>query len=117
MELSAFQTYGVLFLRKLRKRNGWVAGAALADMAGITVEYVIEIMGALIRAGLVRGKKGPGGGYQLVNRRHAASVLEVVDALPEKGRPSEMSATAAEIRAKVLRVTEVCLARMKVDDL
>ena len=52
----------------------------ISDKMGIPPKYLPQVLGALIRAGLVRSVAGPGGGYSLSRSPAEVSLLEVVEA-------------------------------------
>lgn len=54
---------------------------------GIPPRYLEQIFQRLRRAGLVEGKRGPGGGYRLARAAGEISVRDVVEAV--EGAPSE----------------------------
>ena len=52
----------------------------ISDKMDIPPKYLPQVMGDLIRAGLVESVAGPGGGYSLARRPNDVSLLEVVEA-------------------------------------
>lgn len=62
----------------------------IGDRQGIPGRYLEQIFQKLRRADLVRGKRGPGGGYRLARPASAITLLDVVEAvegpLQEEGR-------------------------------
>ena len=58
----------------------------IAEMTGIPVRFVTQVMGHLVRAGLVRGVIGRSGGYRLATTAEAVSVLAIVDAVETDAR-------------------------------
>ena len=117
MELSAFQVYGILLLQGLRKAPGRVRKADLAAAVGISDVMVQQVMIGLLGAGLVISNKGRyQGGYSLANRRHRATVAEVVKAMPWSVRASK-DERFIEVREKVKAKLEGVMGLMRVDDL
>jgi Rrf2 family protein len=57
-----------------------MTGATLATATGIPRSYVPQVMGALVRAGLVANRRGRLGGYRLSRTPSDISLLEVVEA-------------------------------------
>lgn len=53
----------------------------IARRGRIPAGYLAKIMGALARAGVVRGRRGVGGGYTLIPPAAGLRVLEVVEAV------------------------------------
>jgi Rrf2 family protein len=52
----------------------------IADKMDIPPKYLPQVLGDLIRAGLVESVAGPGGGYSLARPPREISLLEVVEA-------------------------------------
>ena len=52
----------------------------ISDRMGIPPKYLPQVLGDLIRAGLVESVAGPGGGYSLARSPAEVSLLEVVEA-------------------------------------
>ncbi|NIO10644.1 MAG: Rrf2 family transcriptional regulator [Deltaproteobacteria bacterium] len=81
--------YGLLALGELvqnYKTNRPIQVKDIAQRQKIPEEYLGQIMVLLKRANLVRGTRGPGGGYQLARPPESITVGEVVTCL--EGRPS-----------------------------
>jgi Rrf2 family protein len=57
-----------------------MTAASLAAATAIPGSYVTQVMGDLVRAGLVANRRGRSGGYRLSRRPSAISLLEVVEA-------------------------------------
>lgn len=52
----------------------------ISDQMGIPPKYLPQVLGDLIRAGLVESVAGPGGGYSLARPSSEVSLLDVVEA-------------------------------------
>jgi len=66
---------------------GQMTGAELAAATGIPVSFLPQIMGDLIRGGIVANRRGRNGGYRLGRPANAISLLDVVDASEGSDRP------------------------------
>ncbi|TAL20223.1 Rrf2 family transcriptional regulator [Patescibacteria group bacterium] len=77
---------GLLFMSKLASH--WPSRASLtveeAAKGVISAGYLEQIIAPLRKAGLVAGRRGPGGGYVLARPPGKISVREVVEALEGK---------------------------------
>lgn len=63
-----------------RPGTGQLTGAELAGATGIPASYLPQIMGALVRKGIVANRRGRNGGYRLARSAQAITLLEVVAA-------------------------------------
>jgi len=66
---------------------GQMTSAGLAAATGIPRSYVPQVVGDLVRAGLVANRRGRAGGYRLAKEPSAISLLEIVEAA--EGRRSQ----------------------------
>lgn len=62
-----------------RPQAGQMTAASLAEATGIPTSYVSQVMGDLVRAGLVANRRGRSGGYRLSKAPEEISLLEVVE--------------------------------------
>lgn len=62
-------------------QEGPVSLALLSEKEQVSVRYLEQIFGLLRTSGLVRGKRGPGGGYVLSLPPDEISLFEVIDVL------------------------------------
>lgn len=103
--------YGVraLFDMAYHGEGRAVQAREVAERQEIPLRYLEQILQELRRAGLVEGKRGPGGGYALARPAAALRLSEVIAALdgPLEGAPVEETAPEAEsgghVPALVLR--------------
>ncbi len=77
-----------------------LALGSISEVERISVRYLEQIFGKLRTAGIVRGKRGPGGGYVLSREPSDVSLYEIVQALETEFLPasciSESSGCAPE---------------------
>ncbi len=90
MKVSSKGHYGILALAELvaNYRLGHaVQLREIADSQGIPMQYLGQIMVLLKRGDLVRGTRGPTGGYVLARPPESVSVKEILQVLegPEAG--------------------------------
>ena len=69
--------------------------SAIARDQGISAKYIHLLVMGLRSAGLVRGVRGPGGGYELGRDPASITALDVVTALEGRISPVECVADAA----------------------
>jgi Rrf2 family protein len=87
LELTRRGDYAVRAMLSLARpdANQLTAGA-LAAATGIPGGYVPQVMGDLVRAGLVANRRGRSGGYRLARPAAEVSLLEIVEAVEGDGR-------------------------------
>ena len=87
LELTRRGDYAVRAMLSLtRPEAHQLTAAALASQTGIPAGYVPQVMGDLVRAGLVANRRGRSGGYRLARPASDVSLLEVVEAVEGDGR-------------------------------
>jgi len=74
----------LLYLVDTRDGPGSVSTRDLADLQGVSTEYLAKIFTKLHRAGIVAGTEGAGGGFALARTPEKISVLDVIVAIDGK---------------------------------
>lgn len=101
-----------------------VKGEAIANESKTPHEYTLKIMQKLAKAGIVTGKRGPNGGFQLVRPANKITMLELIEIIdgptdmnidPSTSRPCVACANAAYATAMAKSVAH--LKRVRVSDL
>ena len=81
VELSRRGDYAVRAMLVLaRPHAGQLTAAGIAERTAIPASYVAQVMGGLVRAGLVANRRGRAGGYRLAQPSSEISLLAVVEA-------------------------------------
>lgn len=62
----------------LHARGHPVAAKALAERHGLPPRHLEPVLQALVHAGILKGVRGPRGGYELARERRRISVAEIV---------------------------------------
>jgi Rrf2 family iron-sulfur cluster assembly transcriptional regulator len=62
----------------LHARGQPVAAKALAERHGLPPRHLEPVLQALVHAGILKGVRGPRGGYELARERRRISVAEIV---------------------------------------
>ncbi len=83
MRLTSKTAYGVqaMFDLAFHGRGRAVQARETADRQGIPLRYLEQILQDLRRAGLVEGKRGPGGGYALARPATEVRLSDLMAAL------------------------------------
>jgi Rrf2 family transcriptional regulator, iron-sulfur cluster assembly transcription factor len=63
-----------------RAAGDWCKARDIADGEDIPAAYLPQVLGDLVRRGIVRSRSGPNGGYQLARPAAEVSLLEVIEA-------------------------------------
>lgn len=85
MKLSTKGRYAVSALIEiaLHADKGPVTLSDLATNQNISLSYAEQLFAALRKRGLVKGTRGPGGGFALTRAPHEISIAEVIGAVYE----------------------------------
>ena len=87
LELTRRGDYAVRAMLALaRPEARQLTAATLADATAIPAGYVPQVMGDLVRAGLVANRRGRTGGYRLARPAAEVSLLDIVEAVEGDGR-------------------------------
>ncbi len=86
MKLSAKGRYAVMALADLAsiKEKGPVTLAEIADRQDISISYLEQLFAKLRRHGVVKGVRGPGGGYRLSRPASEINIVEIIMAVDEQ---------------------------------
>lgn len=107
----------------LHARGQPVAAKALAERHGLPPRHLEPVLQALVHAGILKGVRGPRGGYELARERRRISVAEIVriaEATSDEGRqavPAIVSNVIAPAVAEAEASFETALAAITVDRL
>ena len=87
IELTRRGDYAVRAMLSLaRPGTGQLTAAALAEATAIPANYVPQVVGDLVRAGLVANRRGRSGGYRLGQPASEINLLAIVEAVEGDGR-------------------------------
>ena len=67
----------------LNARPDPVQAREITARQGVPQRYLEQVMQALVRAGILRGVRGPRGGYRLARERRRISVREIFEVIEE----------------------------------
>ncbi len=86
MKISSKGRYAVAAMMDLALHEGSrsLTIADIAEKQKISLSYLEQIFADLRRAGLVKGTRGPGGGYRLAKPATDISIAQIIQALDEK---------------------------------
>ena len=86
MKLSTKGRYAVTAMMDiaLHEKVGPVTLADISQCQGISLSYLEQLFSKLRHNGLVKGVRGPGGGYRLAKAASEISVADIIDSVDEK---------------------------------
>ncbi len=71
---------GVSFIAK-NDEGGPVMAQKIAERYAIPLEYLLKILQQMVRAGILRSKRGPRGGFNLAKSLKKITLAEVIEAI------------------------------------
>ncbi len=85
MRLSTKGRYSVTAMLDLaiHDKAGPVTLADISQCQGISLSYLEQLFAKLRKNGLVKGVRGPGGGYRLARPASEISIAEIIDSVDE----------------------------------
>jgi Rrf2 family iron-sulfur cluster assembly transcriptional regulator len=85
MKLTAKSRYAVTALLDLalHGKDERVTLMAIADRQVISLSYLEQLFSRLRKAGLVRGMRGPGGGYLLAKSENDITIADIIEGVNE----------------------------------
>lgn len=86
MKLSTKGRYAVTAMMDiaLHEKLGPITLADISQCQGISLSYLEQLFAKLRKQGLVKGVRGPGGGYRLAKSADQISVADIIQSVDEK---------------------------------
>jgi Rrf2 family protein len=83
MKVSRSTGYALLAVGYVAKNqgDGVVLSENIAKQYDIPLEYLLKILQQLVRAGVLRSKRGPKGGFWLAKPANKITMLEIIEAV------------------------------------
>ncbi len=83
MKVNTSTAYGLLAVGYIARNQdkGLIVSQTIAKHYNIHLEYLLKIMQQLVRANVLRSKRGPRGGYSLARPPKKITMLEVLEAV------------------------------------
>ena len=92
-------------LSKSTNRGEFVTLYKLTTETSGSLSYLEQLFARLIKAGLIKSKRGPGGGYQIA--KSEISFLDVVNAINGQSQACDLDLHLSECFAQIKMHTEV----------
>ncbi|MBN1818225.1 MAG: Rrf2 family transcriptional regulator [Sedimentisphaerales bacterium] len=129
MNLSMSTGYGMIAAAHVAKnsKDGPVLASTIAKEYGIPTEYLLKIMQQLVRAQILRSKRGPRGGFTMAKPAKDITMLEIIEAvngplrghleMSEQTNKAPFSIKMEDVCYKAAEQAGKILARAKLSDM
>ncbi len=98
MKISTKGRYAITAMMEVALKQN-VRPVTLADISeeqGISISYLEQLFARLRKSGLVKGFRGPGGGYHLAKPPNEISIAEIVNAVEDKLRTKKPASESTQ---------------------
>jgi len=128
MRISRSAGYGLLAVGYIMKHKdeGIVLSQAISKEYKIPLEYLLKILQQLVRANILRSKRGPNGGFSLRKPPKKVTMLQVIEAVDGPMPPQldledvpkrKFSGKALQVYKKAVAQTISIFGKTKIADL
>lgn len=103
MKISTKGRYAITAMMEVALKQNLrpVTLADISEEQGISISYLEQLFARLRKCGLVKGFRGPGGGYHLAKPANEISIAEIVNAVEDKLRTKKPASEATETHALI----------------
>lgn len=83
MKISRSAGYGMVAVGFIAEngKDGTVLASTISKMYNIPMEYLLKILQQLVRAEILRSKRGPKGGFSMARPPEEITMLEIIEAV------------------------------------
>lgn len=83
MKISRSTGYAILAAGYIAKhqKDGIILSQSISKAYKIPLEYLLKILQQLVRANILRSKRGPRGGFQLARTTNKITMLDIIEAV------------------------------------
>jgi Rrf2 family protein len=110
MKVSTTSQYGLMAIGYIatHSQDGHVMAETIATEYKIQPDYLLKVLLYLVRAGILRSKRGPHGGFVLGKELSQITILDIVEAV-DGSSPQQVQILEAPVKETFFsRVTEIC---------
>ena len=110
MNLSKSVMYGMIAMGYIAKQTDgrWVPSEELAQKFDIPNDFLLKILNQYVRAGILRAKRGPHGGFCLTKSAKEISLLEIIEAVDGYMKNSYGIAEQAKKQRFAVKMEVIC---------
>ena len=130
MRISRSTGYALLavgYIAQNQKQQGIILSQSIAKKYNIPLEYLLKILQQLVRANVLRSKRGPRGGFNLAKPPKKITMLQIIEAvegpmisqlnLTEQARGEKFAARAEKNYEKAIAQAKAVFEKAKLPDL
>ena len=129
MRISRSTGYGLLAVGYIAKNAGRniILSQTISKEYNIPLEYLLKILQQLVRANVLRSKRGPRGGFSMARPTKKITMLEIIEAvdgpltsqldMTEHAGKEKFAARAEQSYEKALAAAKVVFTKTKLADL
>jgi len=129
MKISRSTGYAILAVGYIAKHKDKpiILSQSISKEYNIPLEYLLKIMQQMVRANILRSKRGPRGGFSLARPLKKINMLEVIEAvegplvsqldLAEQAPKEKFGAKAEQVYAKALASAKAVFTKTKLSDI
>ena len=80
--ISITAHYGLIAAAYIAEQGdeGWVMASTISAKYNIPLAYLLKIMKEMVKANVLRSKRGPGGGFTLARPAKEITLMEIIEA-------------------------------------
>jgi len=129
MKISRSTGYALLAVGYIaqHQKEGIILSQSVSKKYNIPLEYLLKILQQLVRANVLRSKRGPRGGFSLAKSTKKITLLQIVEAvegpmishlnLAEQARGEKFAAKAERTYEKAIAQAKMVFEKAKLADL
>jgi Rrf2 family protein len=129
MKISRSTGYAMLAMGYIAQHQDQkiILSQGISNQYDIPLEYLLKILQQLVRANVLRSKRGPRGGFSLAKSAKKITVLQIIEAvdgpmtgqlnLSEQTRGAKFGVKADKIYEKAIAQARAVFAKTKLSDL
>ena len=129
MRVSRSTGYALLAVAYIAKHQeqGIILSQSISKEYNIPLEYLLKILQQLVRANVLRSKRGPRGGFSLAKPTKKITMLEIIEAvdgpmatqleLTEQAPKEKFSAKAEQVYERAVNQAKAVFDKAKLSDL
>jgi Rrf2 family protein len=129
MKISRSTGYAILAVGYVAQHHqeGIILSQSISKQYDIPLEYLLKILQQLVRANVLRSKRGPRGGFSLARPLKKINLLQVIESvegpmvstlnLGEQSKNEKFAVKAEKVYEKALEQAKAVFSKTKISDL